>query len=84
MAHWKAAFRSVVRRPAFNLLIVAVLAFGIAANSALFSVVNTVLLKPLPYSTAVCTLLVAVAAVASLIPSRRAAKIDPMEALRSE
>lgn len=50
MPHWKAALRSVIRRPAFILLVVTVLAFGIAANSALFSVVNTVLLKPLPYS----------------------------------
>src|SRR5712692_3480974 len=47
--HWKAALRSIARRPAFTITTVIVLAFGIAANSALFSIVDTVLLKPLPY-----------------------------------
>jgi len=49
MPHWKAALRSIARRPAFTITTVIVLAFGIAANSALFSIVDTVLLKPLPY-----------------------------------
>ncbi len=49
MTQWRIAFRSLVRRPAFALTIVAVLAFGIGANSAVFSIVDTVLLKPLPY-----------------------------------
>ena len=52
MPHWKAALRSIARRPAFTLTAVIVLAFGIAANSALFSIVDTVLLKPLPYPNA--------------------------------
>ena len=49
MTHWKAAVRSVLRRPAFSSATVLVLAFGIGANSALFAIVDTVLLKPLPY-----------------------------------
>jgi predicted permease len=47
-------FRHVLRRllrtPTFALIAAATLAVGIGANSAIFSVINGVLLKPLPYS----------------------------------
>jgi putative ABC transport system permease protein len=52
MQSWTVALRSVARRPGFSLTVVALLALGIAANTALFSVVDTVLLKPLPYPDA--------------------------------
>src|SRR6478672_13148737 len=45
----KFALRSFRRAPAFPLAAIATLALGIGATTAIFSTLNAVLLKPLPY-----------------------------------
>lgn len=45
---WR-AWRACLRRPGFLLLAVAVLGLGVGATSAVFTMIDGVLLKPLPY-----------------------------------
>lgn len=49
MSLLRSAFNSLRAHPVFSALVIALLALGIGANTAIFSVVDAVLLKPLPY-----------------------------------
>src|SRR5215467_1862512 len=46
------AFRNLIKSPSFTLVAVSVLAIGIGANTAVFTLLNTFLFRPLPYPNA--------------------------------
>lgn len=49
MQNWLIALRTLTRRPGFAVTAILMLALGIGATTALFSLVDTILLKPMPY-----------------------------------
>src|SRR5688572_27413638 len=50
MSDFRLAIRSLLRAPVFAFVAILTLALGIGANAAVFSVVDGILLKPLPFS----------------------------------
>jgi putative ABC transport system permease protein len=67
-------FRALLRNRGFALISIITLALALGANSAIFSVVNAILLRPLPFSTA--DRLVTIAGYNSVRGSRAEAEIN--------
>jgi putative ABC transport system permease protein len=51
IAEFRQAMRSLARTPGFSLAVILTLALGIGANTAIFSVVDGVLLRPAPFAS---------------------------------
>ena len=52
VANFKSAFRFIRKSPTFSVTVIVTLAFAIGANSAVFSAIDAILLKPLPFPDA--------------------------------
>src|SRR3979411_581786 len=49
LANLKSAFRFIRKSPSFSMTVILTLALGIGANSAVFSAIDAILLRPLPF-----------------------------------
>jgi len=77
--------RTLLRTQGFTVTALLTLALGIGANTAIFTLLNAVVLRVLPVKDPqqlVQLTLLGAATLAGCIPARRALRVDPMVALR--
>ena len=48
----KIALRNIRQKPSFSVMVIGLLALGVASNAAIFSIFNGLLLRPLPFAEA--------------------------------
>src|SRR5215471_13197887 len=73
------AVRALIAEPSFSIVVVTVLALSIAASASVFSIVDAIMLRPLPYAHAARLVAISEPPRQSLSPTRHDLLVSPQE-----